>query len=328
MAFFRGHFVAQLTETGEQPGAMMAVGLSELELAPYLENLASDSRRSGVTIGCFNSPNSSTLTGDAEQIDELQHLLEKNKIFNRKLKINVAYHSPQMKAIAEDYALAIKDLEPGEDISPSCAMVSSVNGQRIDVGALTECAYWTNNLTLPVKFLDAMSQICSSGCVKGKTKLGLHLLTKAPDDILEIGPSRTLQGPVKEILESLSLDAIRYSSALDRSVSAVETVLGAFSRFHCLGYLIDLSEINQPQGRSKKQQVMVLPYLPEYPFDHSRSYWHESRLNKEGYRLREHPRLDLLGTPVPDWNPLEPRWRKIHRSSEAPWVKDHKVRMS
>lgn len=304
---------------------MLAVGLSESELAPYLELCMDRSGSLSVTIGCFNGPRSSTLTGNAEQINELQQLLEKNDVFTRKLNVNVAYHSPQMNAIAEDYASSIQNLDPGDSVSPSCTMVSSVTGRKVDISSLTESNYWIQNLTSPVRFLDAMVQLLSSTSAKMKPKLGAQSLTKAMDDILEIGPSRHLQSSVNQILRSLSQDTIRYSSALDRSVSATESVLETFGRLHCLGHRINILGVDQPECSSGEQQQMVLPYLPEYPFDHSRSYWHESRISKEGYRLREHPRLDLLGTPAPDWNPLEPRWRKVYRSSEAPWVQDHKV---
>lgn len=34
----------------------------------------------------------------------------------------------------------------------------------------------------------------------------------------------------------------------------------------------------------------------------------------------------LLGTMVPDWNPLEARWRIIIKASENPWIEHDKVR--
>ena len=304
---------------------MLAVGLSDADIIQPLRKLDPRGGISSVNVGCFNSPKSLTLSGDADQIDEMHQLLDKHKIFNRKLKVDVAYHSMYMNAIANSYASSISDLEGGAVLPANCTMVSSVTGQKISHRTLTEGAYWVDNMTSPVRFSDAMSQICSPANTKMKRKLGAHRAMESLDDILEIGPSNTLQRPVKEILESLSKENIRYSSALVRSVPASQSVLQTFGNFYCLGYEVDISRINQPSPCSNAQSRRVLPDLPEYPFDHSRKYWHESRLSKEGFRLREHPRLDLLGTPVSDWNTLEPRWRKIHRRSEAPWVEDHKV---
>lgn len=43
------------------------------------------------------------------------------------------------------------------------------------------------------------------------------------------------------------------------------------------------------------------------------------------HRFRNIPRLDLVGKPVEDFNPLEPRWKNILRVYELPWMTDHKV---
>jgi acyl transferase domain-containing protein len=64
--------------------------------------------------------------------------------------------------------------------------------------------------------------------------------------------------------------------------------------------------------------------LPGYVFNHSQIYWPESRLSKN-FRFRKHPRHDLFGAPVPDWNPAEPRWRHLIRLSENPWLRDHEI---
>jgi zearalenone synthase, highly reducing iterative type I polyketide synthase len=69
---------------------------------------------------------------------------------------------------------------------------------------------------------------------------------------------------------------------------------------------------------------MILPDIPSYPFDHSKGYWFESRLGNH-FRTFPQNKLDLLGKPVADWNPLEAKWRNVIRVSEMPWVEDHVV---
>jgi hypothetical protein len=73
-------------------------------------------------------------------------------------------------------------------------------------------------------------------------------------------------------------------------------------------------------ARSKR----VITDLPEYPFDHSCTYWPRGRLGKE-FRFRRNIRHDLLEKPGLDWNPLEPRWRHFLKLSELPWAEDHKI---
>ena len=72
---------------------------------------------------------------------------------------------------------------------------------------------------------------------------------------------------------------------------------------------------------SKAHSIAFLVDTPEYPFDHSQLYWHESRLS----RLRGAVPRDLLGIRATDWNPLEPRWRKTLNIEEMPWIADHVV---
>jgi acyl transferase domain-containing protein len=51
---------------------------------------------------------------------------------------------------------------------------------------------------------------------------------------------------------------------------------------------------------------------------------HESTLSKNT-RFRKFPRHDLLGSPVPDWNPREAKWRNYLSVGESPWVAGHGV---
>lgn len=64
--------------------------------------------------------------------------------------------------------------------------------------------------------------------------------------------------------------------------------------------------------------------LPAYSFNHEVSHWTESRLSKN-FRFRKHPRLELLGAPVNDWDPSEAVWRNFLRINESPWIKDHRI---
>ena len=302
----------------------MSVGLSDDDVKPYLDQVSSQFGYRDVMVGCINSPKNVTVTGDEAQVNLLKSLLEKNLIFVRKLQVDVAYHSPHMDDIATEYLRSIKDLQRGDFTVDISTMISTVTGQMLSLDNMQESGYWVKNMTSPVRFSDALMLIEPAA---GKTS------TKAPwtiagkvllDDLLEIGPHSTLKGPIREHLIAYDIKNINYSSILLRSVSAIDTLLNVVGGLHCAGYEIDICKINR-FGKMANHGEMVLPNLPEYPFDHSRSYWHESRFTKQGWRLRKYPRLDLLGSPVSDWNPLHPTWRNIIRLSETPWVQDHKV---
>lgn len=304
---------------------MISVGLSEIEVNHYLEQLTPQFGTCEVVVGCVNSPSNVTLSGDEVQIDALKSLLDNDLIFARKLQVDVAYHSPHMGEVALDYLQSIKDLQRGDPVD-DFTMVSTVTARRLSLDEMQQSEYWVKNMTSQVRFSSALMQITSSSAKKLRTKaeaksLGIPVV----NDLLEVGPHSALQGPTKDTLKVSGRRDVSYRSVLIRKVSAIQTVLDAVGHLGCSGYTVDFSQVNRP-GKKPDDCPPMLADLPEYPFDHSRSYWHEGRLTKEGYRLRKHPRLDLLGTPVPDWNSLEARWRKFIRVSETPWVEDHKVR--
>lgn len=66
---------------------MLAVGLGPEEVMPFLTE--------GISIGCENSPQSVTLTGDKDKLQEsLDRLLAENPdTLYKLLPVNVAYHS-------------------------------------------------------------------------------------------------------------------------------------------------------------------------------------------------------------------------------------------
>ena len=302
---------------------MIAVGLSEQDIQPYLEILPPVDGKPPVIIGCVNSPRSITLSGDASSVDILEVSLRKDAVFVRKLQVNVAYHSFHMKKIASQYLKSIQQIHPGKCSNSSLIMVSSVTGKQVTTGQLRQPEYWVENMVSQVRFSQALLELCSSSTKKLVKKIdGSHRGKVSLNTLLEIGPHSAMQGPVREILREAATDnKIGYLSVLKRNTSAIESVLEACGNLYCAGFPVALQEVNQT---SHSLSPKVLTDLPAYPFNHSQTYWFESRLST-AYRLRRVAPHDLLDTPVPDWNPCEARWRNILKTSKLPWIKDHKV---
>jgi acyl transferase domain-containing protein len=107
---------------------------------------------------------------------------------------------------------------------------------------------------------------------------------------------------------------------MDKSDSSANRLFETLGQLYCLGYAVDLIRANELH----KVDTRCLSDLPEYPFDTSRRYWHESQASKN-HRFRKHARHDLLGVRVHDWNPLAPRWRNCIRLLENPWIEDHRL---
>ncbi len=325
VAWLRGRLAAQLAGTTKLKGSMLAVGLPESKVGPYISRVALMFNHTGIVVACNNSPKSVTISGDETQIDALKLILDEESIFARKLAVGVAYHSPHMKEIAGDYLSAMGDLELGDTVRGCPSMISTVTNHHVTSQELNNCDYWVKNMVSPVRFSEVVQKWASTSAKPERRKLGgASKESTALYDLLELGPHSALAGPVRDILKTTSrVENVTYASSLTRNVSALETTMSAAGRLHCLGYPVSVADVNHIES-ARACNRKSLTDLPEYPFDHSQTYWHESRMSKT-LRQRKHPRLDLLGTQSPDWNSLEPRWRKYIRVSETPWVEDHVV---
>ena len=296
----------------------MSVDLSEEEIVPYLKEF-----QDSLCIACFNSPQNVTVSGDESAIDILRAKLAANDVSTAKLRTGAAYHSSQMQKIAQAYHECLNDLNGRDsEARQRVKMYSSVTGMELTKkGMFTTPEYWVRNLVQPVQYLRAISSMASGA--GGTRRLGSSKY-EAINDLVEVGPHPALQRPTRSILDSLDLEkVIRYDFVLHRKRPGLESVLELCGRLWSLGHTIALHRSNQAKTRTKRQG-RLLTDLPQYPFNHATSYWHETALSKHS-RIRNHPRHELLGTPVAEWNLLEPRWRNIFDSAETPWIEEHRV---
>ncbi|KAF4631033.1 hypothetical protein G7Y89_g7101 [Cudoniella acicularis] len=328
LAYYRGKLAATLERHQDTQGAMMAVGLSEEEIQTYFQELPLNmDGQPPVIVGCVNSPTSITVSGDAPSIDILKSTLDKERIFARKLLVSVAYHSPHMKTIASQYLEAIQEIQPGRTSkSERCIMISSVTGKQVLAKQLAQPEYWVENMVSQVRFSQALSELFSFSPKKQAKKIdGSHRGKVAVDTILEIGPHSALQAPIREILKTAPIgNKISYLPTIKRhTAAAIEAILETCGHLYCAGYPVALEAVNKASHFSSSKPK-VLTDLPAYPFNHFQAYWSESRLSA-AYRLRTIAPHDLLGTPVPDWNPSEARWRNILKTSKLPWIKEHVI---
>jgi acyl transferase domain-containing protein len=316
-AYYRGLVVGTEKQKGTPiKGAMAAVRSTQSEVAALLSQLQTGTAH----IACHNSPQSFTVSGDESAIIELIDLCSSKEVWARKLLVDVAYHSPKMQPVAEEYRTALLAASMGSDLSqkPSCEQFSSVTGRKLQSNDVTP-DYWVENMTKPVLFSDALLEMCTKS--KGRASTQAKNISSI-DVLIEIGPHGALAGPVREIIQSQpALAKISYLSALNRQEDAVDTVLKLASRLFERGYSVDIQAINHP---IHQEHPPILVNLPSYPWNHSTRYWAEPRVHMD-YRLRKWPRHDLLGAPVKFSNALEPRWRNWIRLSELPWLRDHRV---
>ncbi|RYP53517.1 hypothetical protein DL768_001554 [Monosporascus sp. mg162] len=198
VAYFRGICSAELAEPEafnwppSARGCMMSVGLSESEASSKITRLNDNAKSYGITMACINSPRNVTVSGEESLIDALKAQLDDEKVFARKLRVLLAYHSEQMQAILEK--LGNQNLVP---------MLSSVTGKAVPGDSLVDPAYWVRNMVSPVRFSHAVTAMCATSPAQIANKIDMsHLLLPVVDHLLEIGPHVALHGPRRDILEA------------------------------------------------------------------------------------------------------------------------------
>nr|QED55501.1 TRI17 [Trichoderma rodmanii] len=309
VSYFQGFSAGISKKKGLGKGGMLAVGVGEYDVEPYLDML----KQGVAVVACQNSPSSTTVSGDDAAISELSELLTQDSIFNRRLNVDTAYHSHHMKAAAGEYKAGLGDIL--DDTSPNTGiqMFSSVTGDLKSDGFDAE--YWTTNLVSKVRFCDALQALCQSEQTSSRNP---H-----PHIFIEIGPHAALAGPARQCIADL-IDPMQYSyiSALVRGKGSIQTALTMAGNIFNEGYPVNLAAVSSSDSTSKNASVLY--NLPLYSWDHSKRYWHESRLSRD-YRFRKHPYHDLLGLRMTENTPLNPSWRHMVGVEGLPWLKDHVV---
>ncbi|KAF3389382.1 Compactin diketide synthase mokB [Penicillium rolfsii] len=291
IAYFRGQAVK---DQSSRSGGMAAVGLGPEQVERFL--------KPGVVIGCYNSPESVTLSGDSEVLTEVVDDIhgDSQDTFCRKLAVNVAYHSHHMIEAGDVYE---RMLSPHFSHQPSMIpMYSTVTGTIVTDPSILSPSYWRRNLQSPVHFHTAIERILKDD---SQSKI-----------LLEVGPHSALSGPVRQSIKMASTGEHRYIPTIIRDKEPWRSLLAAAGNLHTHGASIDLQHLI-PRGK-------VVTKLPPYCWQHNEKYWDEPRIVHD-WRHRQYPHHELLGSQILESNHLEPCWRNILKLENVLWLLDHKL---
>ncbi|KAI9695823.1 MAG: Type I Iterative PKS [Bogoriella megaspora] len=315
VAYYRGmHLRSAISPQGAKiRGAMLAVG-SSMEC---MSELCATERFAGrFSVAASNSHSSVTVSGDEDAIAELQGMLNSEKKFNRRLKVDKAYHSVHMIPCFDPYLESLKTCVRTQQVqvpTKSCLWFSSVYDKLIDPHLGVSAAYWAENMVKPVLFSQALTR------TSVETKFEIAL---------EVGAHPALTGPASQTIgDALPSNpkAIPYFGTLSRDASAIEALST------CLGDLwsrlshneISLDSYERAMcGRNEK--FSVVKDLPSYPWDHSTSYWHEARASRK-MRSRKQRVHSLLGDVTTDSTTHHLSWRNLLRVKEMEWLSGHEI---
>ncbi|KAJ5952428.1 uncharacterized protein N7479_010841 [Penicillium vulpinum] len=284
LAYWRGKMTSLLKSSFPfLKGTMIAIGTSRETVQLILKTLSGYA-----TVACVNSPSSVTVSGDVSAINELEKVLEDNKLFNRRLKIDVAYHSNHMEKVADAYLAAIKTIQ--HSTSATASFFSSVFGRFAEPPELGP-EYWITNLRSPVLFSDTLGKIVS----EDETR---------PNLLVEIGPHSTMKGPIMDTLKSLgpNVSKIGYIPTILRKVDAAESVLNTAAAAYVRGATLNMTAVNFPKTGAKhtfrdRARNDILGVLANYSNDLEPTWRNIIRLDEIPY-LRDHKMQGMAVYPL------------------------------
>ncbi|PSN59528.1 PKSKA1 [Corynespora cassiicola Philippines] len=301
-AFYRGQ-AAKKVGTPAEPVGMLAIGIGAEKVQPYLRS------EEKIQIACYNSPDSLTMSGTRSALEKLRDRIQADGHFARLLLVDLAYHSDYMAEIGEVYEkmLLKDDLFQNQPAHSNVRMFSSVTGKMMQPGEKPDAAYWKSNMVSPVRFTAAASELLRDG------ELGANFL-------IELGPSNALSGPVAQIKKSLAgkIGDVPYSSALTRGEGSTLALYKSAGQLFLAGGAVSLTRVN----RIAKDKAKMIVDLPNYSWNHSNRYWHETRASKE-WRFKKFVNHDLLGSKIPATAWQAPTFKKLLKLADVPWLKDH-----
>ncbi|KAJ8112708.1 hypothetical protein ONZ43_g5332 [Nemania bipapillata] len=315
VAYYRGFHLCSATSPNNKRllGGMLAVGTS-MEKASEL--CARDQFDGRVSVAASNSSSSVTISGDEDAIAELQVILDTEKTFNRRLKVDKAYHSNHMRPCVSAYVRSLKACVRERQVQEtgySCTWYSSVFDEAIDPAVGVSCDYWAENMAKPVLFSQAITRATTEADFEIAIEVGAHPALKGP-------ASQTMQ----EILSSEK--AVPYFGTLSRGTSAVDAFSATLGQLWCIlgPHYINLDNCEKALSGNWTKKHNVVKGLPTYPWEHGTSYWHEARASRH-MRRRKKPVHPLLGHMTTDSTLHHQSWRHMLRTKEIGWLSGHAI---
>ncbi len=270
-------------------GGMLAVGLALEEARKLIER-----HHGRVSIGAVNGPEMLTLSGDPEPLQRIAQLLDARGVFNRQVRVQVAYHSHQMEPLQE---IMLKSLESVRGKMATTPLYSTVTAHS-ERGTHLNADYWYRNARQPVLFTDALSAMLKDGY----------------DTFIEIGPHPVLVGGAEALFQKGDSDAV-IGPSMTRREPEVVVFLQSLARLAARGIELDTTVLFGSDRRYVR--------LPRYPWQHSR-YWYEAPAAAETRRGRfEHPFLKQKTQLVTEEGPAV--WEAPLDVHKFPYLCDHQV---
>ena len=282
LSFHRSRLQGRDSNAGE----MLAVGLPAAEVEDLIR-----SHEDRVSIAAINGPATVTLSGDGAVLRSLAASLAERRVFARMLAVTIAYHSPRMDPIREEFLETVKGLGARTATLP---FVSDTTGTWED-GAGCDPDYWWRAIRSPVRFADSIRTLAEAGY----------------STFVEISPHPVLAASIGECLRVAGGSGIVVPS-LRRNEDERATMLRSLATLYAHGA--------SPAWDALYARNLDVP-LALYPFERER-HWFDPNDGGEPQATGEADANPLLGQRLAGALPL---WETRLDQPGLDWIGDHIV---
>jgi acyl transferase domain-containing protein/surfactin synthase thioesterase subunit/acyl carrier protein len=277
-------FRAQLMQQATGQGRMTAVEISASEASASIHGY-----EECLSIAAINSPTSIVLSGEQLALEEVVQSLTLQGKVCRPLRVDYAFHCPQMQPFQKNLVDKLKGLQPKQAVLP---IASTVTGTK---GALFDAQHWGDNIRNSVRFAEAVECLLDE-----QYNLFLEI---SPHHVLAESIAGCLAGKQAVILPSMQRQQVEH-----------DTLFSSLGRLYTLGYPIEWKGLYVQSER-------CVP-LPSNPWQRE-SYWLEpsTTIPMAQRNIDAHP---LLGSRMA--SPLrEITFESSFNVKTLPFLDDHRL---
>ena len=219
-------------------GAMMAVPLSEVEVAPLLGH--------ALSLAAVNEANACVVSGSEDAVQTLERELARRGLSGHRLEATHAAHSEMMEPALEPFLERVKRVRLG---TPKTPFISCVTGTWATAEQATSPSYWVTHMRSTMRFAEGLE--CA--------------LRETGADLLEVAPGRTLSQFARRHPTRRDQNVFSSLPPVQDATPERAFVAGTLARLWLAGVKVDWAEVHRGQRRRRVS-------LPSYPFERKR-YW-------------------------------------------------------
>ncbi len=285
LSFHRSRLQGRPTNAGR----MLAVGAPFAEVASLLAGA-----EARISLAAVNGPAAITLAGDGDTLEIVAAALLERQTFARFLPVTIAYHSPAMDPIREEFLSAVAGLQGKAARIP---WLSDTTGTWVD-GPECDVEFWWRAIRQPVLFRDGIRTMLDEGLCH----------------FVEVSPHPVLTTAIVDCLKEHGTRGVAVPS-LRRKEDERAVMLRSLGALYAAGCM--------PAWQALRQEDARLEPLPHYPWQRER-HWFEpttkdDRVTSPVRTAGDHP---LLGARL---RSARPTWENAAGTDDTEYLRQHIV---